>query len=425
MARHTGRRTFLKRSLVTGGVLASGPSLAGCLGGGSGGGSSTLKVGVLSMLETDTGKATERGVELAAEAINAAGTIDQEIELVSEDTQGTATGAVEAYSNLVDRQNVDVTLGAFAESAAAGIMPNIADSQTVHLNVGAVSPALTAKLVEDFEKYKYWFRLAPPNSQFFGVDFLRFAERFMTGEMGWSSVGLYREDAAWTNEIAPFLKEEFPKMDLSIEGDVVFPISENNFSPYLSQFEDMDVDCIFAMVAEAGKTPIQGYAKSSLDVPIVGDVVAVQSPSYLDDMGGKGQNVVGRTHSTWSAKKATDASKEFIDAWTETYSSRPQQPTWAGLGAYAATNVLANAVSRAGTKSAEELIPEVENADYELIQRYQVFGKDEEDPITGSRFPHDLKYGPDHYESTWSQWRDGEQVTIWPQDLATGEFQQV
>lgn len=420
----TSRRSFLKRSVATGGVLATGPALAGCVGGG-GGGSSSLTVGVLSMLDLDTGKATERGVELAAEWIGDAGTIDQDIEVVSEDTQGTATGAVEAYTNLVDRQEVDVTLGAFAESAAAGIMPNIADSQTIHLNVGAVSPALTAELVEDFDQYKYWFRLAPPNAQFFGVDFLSFAERFMTGEMGWDSIAFFREDAAWTNDVAPFLKEEFPGMGLEIQGDVVFPISENNFSPYLSQFEDMDIDCIFAMVAEAGATPVQGYATSDLDVPMVGDVVAVQSPSYLEDMSGGGQNVVGRTHSTWSAKAETEVSQEFLEMWSDTYSSRPQQPTWAGLGSFAATNILANAISRAGTQNADDLIPEIENADFELIQRYQVFGQDEEDPITGSRFPHDLKYGPDHYESTWSQWRDGEQVTVWPQDLATGEFQQV
>jgi len=425
MPRSTNRRNFLKRSVVTGGAIASGSTLAGCLGQVTGGGSSTLKIGVLSTLELDVGKATERGVQLAADAINEAGSIDQEVEVVSENTQGTATGAVEAYSNLVDRQSVDVTLGAFAESAAAGIMPNIADSQTIHLNVGAVSPALSAKLVEDYEKYKYWFRFAPPNSQFFGVDFLRFAEQFMIGEMDWDSVAFFREDAAWTNEVAPFLKQEFPKMGIEVQGDVVFPISESNFSPYFSKYQDMDVDAIFAMVAEAGKTPIQGYAKSSLDVPMVGDVVAVQSPSYPDDMGGQGQNVVGRTHSTWSAKKVTDASEEFVNTWTDTYSSRPQKPTLTGLGGFAATRILANAISRAGTKNAEEVIPEVEKADFELFQRYQVFGKDEKDPITGSRFPHDLKYGPDHYESTWSQWRDGEQVTVWPQDLATGDFQQV
>ena len=423
MARSTSRRTFLKRSLVTGGALASGSSLAGCLGGVTGGGSSTLKVGVLSLLEADVGKATERGVELAAESINEAGTIDQEVEFVSEDTGGTSTGAVEAYSNLVDRQSVDVTLGAFAESAAAAIMPEIANSQTIHLNVGAVSPSLTAKLVEDYEKFKYWFRFAPPNSQFFGVDFLRFAERFMVGEMNWDSVAFFREDAAWTNEVAPFLKEEFPKMGIDIQGDVVFPISESNHSPYLSKFEDMDIDAIFAMVAEAGKTPIQGYAKSSLDIPMVGDVVAVQSPAYPEDMGNKAQNVVGRTHSTWSAKLRTDTAKQFVNTWQETYSSRPQKPTLMGLGSFAATNILANAISRAGATDAGEVIPEIENADYELIQRYQVFGQDEKDPITGSRFPHDLKYGPDHYESTWSQWRDGEQVTVWPERHATGEFE--
>lgn len=425
MPMNSKRRSFLRRTAATGAVVATGTSLSGCLRIFGGGSSDAITVGVLSMLETDTGKATERGVEIAAEFIDDEDSIDQEIEVASANTEGTSTGAVEAYNNLINREEADVTLGAFAESAAAGIMPNIADEQKIHLNVGAASPALSAELRENFEEYKYWFRFAPPNSEFFGVDFVQFAQNFMVDEMGWESVAFYREDAAWTNEVTPFLKEEFPNMGLEVKDDVVFPMDTSNYSPYVSNLEDADIDAVFGLIAEAGRSPVQGYAKSDSEVPLVGDVVAVQSPSYLDDMDGTGQNVIGRTHSTWSAELRTQVSEDFLNMWSENYSDRPTKPTWAGLGAFAATNVLANAVERADATDPDDVIPEVENADFDLIQNYQVFGEDEEDPITGNTFPHDLKYGEGNYQSTWSQWRDGEQVTIWPPSLATAEFEQV
>lgn len=420
---NSNRREFLKKSGLVGTMLAT-PSVAGCLEGlpGSGGGPVTL--GVLSMLELDTGKGTVRGAEIAAEEITEnGGVLGNDLQISSNDTQGTSTGAVEAYSFLNDSEGAVATLGTFAESAAAAVMSSMADAQQIHMNVGGVSPALSGQLVDDYEKFKYWFRLAPPNSMFFGVDIINFAQEFMVNRQGWESVALFREDAAWTEEVAPFLKQEFPKMGLEVMKDEVFPLSETNFSSYFSRIQNLDVDAIFGLVAEAGKGPVQGYVKAGIDTPLVGDVVFVQSPQYWEDLGGQGEGIVGRTHSTWSAQR-NDRADSFIQTWHDKYDSRPTEPTWAGLGAYAATHMWANAVEAAGELTPENVVPEMENQSFDLIQKYQVFGRDEEDPITGQKFPHDLKYGmdADHYQSTWSEWVDGEQQTIWPPHLATAEY---
>jgi branched-chain amino acid transport system substrate-binding protein len=216
-------------------------------GGSTGGGSGGLTAGVLTTLQLDTGIATERGAELAAQKINSEGMLDSDVSIASEDTEGQSTVAVEAYNSLVNQENADLTLGTFAEQTGAAILPEIASSRTIHTNVGAISPELPTNLREDYEQFKPWFRVYPPNAAFFVIDMLNFTEQFLVGEQGWSSTALFREDAAWTEQVGGALKQQFPEMGLEVQDDIVFSLSENNFSPYMNQIQDMDVDVVFGL----------------------------------------------------------------------------------------------------------------------------------------------------------------------------------
>lgn len=418
--------------------------LTGCLGSddqangdqdgdGSGGGQTTttsggdtgvdLTIGVLTMLELDTGRATERGTELAARKINEEGILDGELSVESADTEGQSTGAVNGHNSLVNRQNADVTLGTFAEQTAAAIMPEIASSETIHLNVGAISPKLPAKVAEDYEKFKPWFRFGAPNAEFFVVDMIQFAEKFLVGEQGWESTVLFREDALWTDQVGGALKQQFPEVGLEVKDDVVFSLSESNFSTYMNRMEDMDVDCIFGLVAEAGKAPMLGYEKSGLETPMAGSLVASMSPSYLDDIQAEGSNIVTQLFTTWGAK-LSDSAKAFVDAYQAEYSSRPRKPTWAAFISYAATMSYAQAYAEGGG-TLDGTITALENGSYTLNQKYEVYKPGETAEATGNSYPHDLKVGPDNYRPMWGQWQSGDLEVVYPDEFASAEFRKV
>lgn len=74
--------------------------------------------------------------------------------------------------------------------------------------------------------------------------------------------------------------------------------------------------------------------------------------------------------------------------------------------------------------SLDDTVETMENTTYDLNQTYSVYGPDEESP-DGNAYPHDLKYGPGFFQPTWSQWRDGEQVTVYPEQHANGEYQKL
>lgn len=413
------RRDFLRASAAGSGALLTG--LSGCIGQFTGGGGDAVGVGVLTMLDLDFGQSNLRGAELAAEDLNDAdGILGRDVEVVSSNSEGTASGGVEAYNFLVDRENVDTTQGAFAESVAAGILPRIGETGRVHVNIGGVAAELAETVHDDYDRLKYWFRNVL-NTIYFGIDVVNFAEQYMVGEQDWTRVAMFREDAAWTNGMAPVLKEQLPGVGVEVVDDIVFSLSENNFTPYYSDLDDMEIDAVLALIAEAGRAPFQGYAQYGLDTPMVGDLVFVQSPSFWDVVGEAGESVVGRTHSTWSAQ-LNDEAQTFVDRFEQSPGDAPPKPSFAAFAGYAAVQIFAEAAERAGTLDGDELVAAMEETDYTLGQRYQYYGPDEPDPVTGRNFTHDIKYGPDNYLPTWSQWRDGEQVTVFPPDKATGEY---
>ncbi|WP_267164009.1 ABC transporter substrate-binding protein [Halovenus salina] len=398
-------------------MLGSTAGCSGILGGGSSG-SETL--GVLTTLDLDVGKATVRGAELGAQVANDEGILDSDLSVESSNTEGTASSAVDAHNTLVSRQGADATIGTFAEQTAAGIMDEIAETETVHLNVGAAAPALAGQVAEDYERYKPWFRIAPINAAFFVADLLNFAEQFAVGQQGWENAVIFREDAAWTGQVAPALKDAVGGLGMSIEDDIVFSLSENNFTTYMNQIDDTDVDFIFGLVAEAGKGPLLSYEESGVEKPMVGDLVASQSPQYLADINTENSNVISRTFTTWGSQ-LSDAAQEFVDMYESEYDSRPTKPTWAAFGSYVATQMYARARSEGGD-SLDDTVTAMEEETFELNQTYSVYGPDEEAP-DGNSYPHDLKYGPDFFQPTWSQWRDGEQVTVYPDKFANAEFE--
>jgi len=75
-----------------------------------------------------------------------------------------------------------------------------------------------------------------------------------------------------------------------------------------------------------------------------------------------------------------------------------------------------------GGSSLDDTVTAMEDTTYELNQTYSVYGPDEESP-DGNTYPHDIKYWSDFFQPTWSQWRDGEQVTVYPEQYANGEYQ--
>ncbi len=102
----------------------------------------------------------DRGVQYAANAINAAGGLrGRKIEVVTRDTQGDPTKAVNAVQDLISRAKVDAVWGPTNSGESLAVTPIMARARMPNLH-----PCVVDSLI-DPAKYPNAYRIAPSNGQ--------------------------------------------------------------------------------------------------------------------------------------------------------------------------------------------------------------------------------------------------------------------
>src|SRR3954468_13762163 len=157
----------LKRRQVLSGSAAGAVSLpAGGLAAPAIAANDPIKIGYLPALtgpSSSTGVGINRGVQLGIEAINKAGGVNgRQLELVSRDTQSDPTKAVNAVSELTQRQKVAMIFGPVNSGEALAATPLIARDKVPMLH-----PCWVDELI-DVKKYPMAYRQAPTNTQIGG-----------------------------------------------------------------------------------------------------------------------------------------------------------------------------------------------------------------------------------------------------------------
>jgi branched-chain amino acid transport system substrate-binding protein len=381
-----------------------------------------IVVGVLSWMDLDVGKSTLRGAQLAAEMINAKGGIlGRPIKVISADTKGLPDEGVKGFEYLVTRGKADIVTGIFADAVLAAVIPRL-DEYKVPLLTTADPYYKAAEMVhENYDKYKGWFRVMPMNDYYLGMAVMEMTDQVIVKELGWNKIVIFREKAAWTEAIVGMIKEEFPKMGIEIKDDIVFPVGETNFSPYYRQAVRHNPDMIFALVAEAGISPVLQYVRFKPGIPLGGIITPAQVPEFLEDMGGDAGNIFTMTPICHNAKIDSET-KRFIDLWTKKFKTRPTKPDYAGIGTSWAVEIYAEAAKRAGTLEFNRMVTELEKTDLKRMWRIQFFGRDEKDPVFGMNWPHDLRYSIDHAYSMLVQWQGKDMYAIWPDKFAVKSY---
>src|SRR3569833_270591 len=122
-----------------------------------------IKIGWLAAMTGPSSAPTtgfNRGVVFAAEAINAAGGIKgRKIEIITRDTQGDPTKAVNATQELISQAKVHAIWGPVNSGEALATTPIMARAK-----IPDIHPCVVESLI-DPTKYPNAFRMAPSNSQ--------------------------------------------------------------------------------------------------------------------------------------------------------------------------------------------------------------------------------------------------------------------
>jgi len=286
--------------------------------------------------------------------------------------------------------------------------PHIFEAKKLWLNAGPATPKLAKMVEEDYDKAKYFFRIAPVNSDWFAYDMAVMAEEFFKKELKVTKVALLPESSVWAREMSTFLEKELPKRGLKIVYLDVFDPKRTDFSPQFAQIRSKGAELMLTVQAASPGVPLTNqWTDTKLAIHQAGFSINSQVTDFWDKTGGR-CNYECTQMINGARAPITPKSIPFYDKYVQTYKISPPVMAW---GQYDALYLLKAAAEQAKSLDTEVLIKTLEKMRYEGAAGIIAFTKD-----------HDLKYGKEGKQPVWAQWQDGKHVVYFPQQYAAGKY---
>lgn len=332
-------------------LCASVFAFAGC-GGGSDSGD-TIKIGTLGPYSGDTasyGNATKAGIELAVEEINEAGGVSgKQVELISYDTKGDATEAVNAYNRLRDSDGVVAIVGPVLSGEALAIK-DLAKSD----NMPILSPTATADDVT----------LDADNS--FRVCYLDAYQgiagaNYVVDTMGAKTAAvLVCKGNAYSEGLASAFQTKFEAKGGKVLGTESYSDKDNDYSAQLTKIKELNAEVVYVPDYYSTVGPILQKAK---EMGITAKFV-----------GGDGWDSVQEEYAEaaegqyFANHYAADSPKESVQKFITAYKDKNGKAanSFAAL-AYDAMNCMAEAVNTAGTTEKADIITALKGITYDGV----------------------------------------------------------
>ena len=385
-----------------------------------------IKIGVIGPMQYVQGEHHWYGATLAAEEINAAGGVmvgddTYTIELIKTDSNEmlSPADAASAMEQLITVDKADFVVGGFRTEGVYPMQDVAMDNKTIFLGCGAATKEINTKLAEDYERYKYWFRVTPFASNNLvsnSLLTLGLAGAVMQqglGIAGPMQVAIIAEKATWADAMVAAYEAYVPAMlGMEVVGTWRPSATATDVTAELTAIEDSGAHLILTVLSGPVGIPFARQL-GELEIPAasVGINVEAQKDGFWDATDGYGNYET--TLNTYAKGVApTDKTAPFFDAFVERFE---QTPTY-NAGTYDALYVLKDAIEVAGTLDADAVVIELEKTDTMITGGRLVFmGNDTETP-------HDVTYGPGYVTGIATQWQNGEMKAVWP-NLGVGDWE--
>ncbi len=372
------------------------------------------------------GYAPYRGAVLAAEEINAKGGINvggvkRPIKIEVVDTRDLEPGvpiseALAAVEKLILEKKVHVLVGGPARSEAALATLDIIAKYKVPwiVSCGVLTPAFHKRIEENYDKYKYAFRLNA-HAVWLAKENVDILEK-LREKYGFNKVYVMVQDVEHARKFGEVIAKMLEEKGWKVVGFDRYPTGTTDFSSGLLKAKSEDADILLIqMDMPETMTLIKQWADLKVPALPIGFIRAAQEQKAWEATEGKvNYFIVSAGAFTGNApSNATEWTMKFYNAYTKRWGTPPQ-----GHGtsaSYMAIYVVADAIERAGSLDPDKIVKALEETDM-----MGVFGRIRFDPKS-----HQVILADDPKEGAvtcWFQWQDGKRVTIYPPSIAEGEI---
>ena len=372
------------------------------------------------------GWAAQRGMVLAVEEINArggvlVGGVRRPLALEVLDTRDLEPGVPLSEALLVverlilEKKAAALVGGPVRSEAALAAMDLIAKHKKISiLTTGALTPAYHRRVAENYEKYKYLFRITSEAGQLAKeaidlLDSLRQAD-------GFDRIFIMVQDVAHARAIGGLVAKGLEPKGWKVLGNEVYPTGALDYSTGLLKAKDQGAQILFVWM-DHPETAILVKQWHDLKIPVLpvsGISGLVEQPgAWASSSGAVAYWVASPANAGNAPSNATPLTMKFYQAYTKRWLVEPE-----GYGAsssYVGIQVLARAIERAGSPDADRLAAALEKTDVT-----SAYGRIRFDPKSHQVIPsYDPKEGA---VGTWFQWQQGKRVAVWPPTIETGKI---
>jgi branched-chain amino acid transport system substrate-binding protein len=368
-----------------------------------------IRIGVPTPLQLQVGRDTVDSMQIAVDEINAKGGVNgRKFELIAVDeTENPETG-IAAIKKLITDEKVDVLIGGYTSGVTLAQLPHISRAKTLYLGVGAASPAITQRVKQEYENYKYIFRVNPINASHQARALADFISGFVMGDLGLRKIAILGENVKWVQDLVPILKKGATGAGADVRLAEFFDTQTSDFSPLLAKVKDSGAQFLVVIFSHGSSDVfVKQWYDARFPIPIGGIDVKSMDADFYKRVDGKSLSEI--TGNLSVRVPITPKTIPYWDAFVK--KTGRSAPVYSGPGAYDAIYVYAEAVRRARSTEADAVIKELEKIDY-----VGVLGRIQFDDS------HDVKAGPGFIQLGFAQWQDkGERTIVWPKELRTGK----
>lgn len=367
-----------------------------------------VKIGLSVQLDLQIGRDGRDGLNLAIKDINKQGGIlGRQVEAVVVDETASPESAANSVRKLLFDDKVEALFYGTSSGNVLASLPAVADAEKVAFIVGAASPAIMQKVADDYDTYKYLFRLSI-NSDHQAKEMVAFVKDVVVGQLGRKKIAILADNSKWAQEVTAALQANAAGIGATVAAvETVAP-------------DTLDYTTPLARIAASGAEfmiTVLTYAKSDVLAKEFHDTKfpmlygGMDSQAMDNGFFGRvnGKNVSEITAVFGGRFPITDKTLPYFDAFHKEYGRDPGYQSWF---LDSALRVYKQAVEAAGSFDADKVIKQLEKISYTgpggTIQW------DER---------HEIRYGAGLSRWYFTQWMpDGSRSPVYPSELRTKDI---
>lgn len=338
------------------------------------------------------GEQIKNGYELAVEDINNAGGVTVggtkiPLELILLDDESDPTKTVQRLETLYSSNEVAVYLGGFGSDLHAAAAAVAEKNKVPYLGV-----AFALKKVHD-QGFKYLFSPFPKSPSLAVATF----DMLDTLSPKPSQIAIFAEATDWGAELRSLWTEQADARGYSVMAQEYAPGSQD-FSPIILAAKDAGAEVVLALPNPPDGLALAKQMKElDFNANLYMFIRAADGLSWGENLGKDGDYFM--LMPGWNPGVKFEGVSDMLERHQAKYGKSAQATTGP---AYAAVQILADAITRAGSLDRDKIRDAIAATDMATVVGPVKFNADGTGQVT----------------TVINQWQDGKQVLIWPPDQA-------